>query len=75
MAKSKSKPAPSLPDALRSAIEASGISSYELGKLSGVDQSAIRRFMSGERDLRLEFAGKLATVLRLSLVQDRKPKI
>ncbi len=50
-------------EALRRAIEASGKTVNQIGAEAGVSHSVILRFQSGERDLRLETADKLATVL------------
>ena len=50
---------------LKAAIKRSGMSSYRLGKLSGVTPQQIRRFVGGERDLQLVNAGKLALALGL----------
>ena len=52
---------------LKAAIKRSGMSSYRLGKLSGVTPQQIRRFLVGERDLQLVNAGKLALALGLGL--------
>lgn len=52
---------------MRTAIAKSGLSSYALGKLAGVDPAMVDRFKSGERSLRLDTAGKLAGVLNLQL--------
>ena len=65
--------AATLSDQLRAAIAASGQTHYRLAKTSGVSATVIDRFVSGERDLKLGTAGKLATVLRLRLV-DFAPK-
>lgn len=60
--------------ALRAAIEASDMTVYELAKRSGVDKSAIGRFMAGERDLVFERAGQLFEILGLELRPTKKPK-
>lgn len=52
---------------LRQAAEASGLSINELARQSGVNLSAVSRFMSGQRDLRLQSAAKLAAALNLEL--------
>jgi transcriptional regulator with XRE-family HTH domain len=62
----KHKPMP-IPDALRSAIKASGLTHYAVGKLADVSVSVVDRFMSGERDIRLETAAKIAAALGLEL--------
>ena len=50
---------------LKAAIKASDKSAYQIAKESGVDQMSISRFMSGTRDIRLETADKLASVVGL----------
>jgi transcriptional regulator with XRE-family HTH domain len=52
---------------LKAAITKSGLTHYALASLAGVTPSQIDRFMSGERDLRLESAGKIAAALGLEL--------
>ena len=52
---------------LKAAIEASGESRYALSCKSGVQQSALSRFMGGSRSLSLESAARLAEVLGLEL--------
>lgn len=49
------------------AIEDRGESILALSKLSGVSQPQLSRFVSGERDLRLESAEKLCHALGLEL--------
>lgn len=72
--KRPSKPTPSnaareLPEQLRDTIEQRGVTPYELGKAAAVDTAVISRFLSGERDIRLATAGRLATALGLKLVE------
>lgn len=43
----------------------------EIAGASGVDVSVIYRFLSGERGITLETAGKLASYLRLSLTLEK----
>ena len=57
----------SLGAALKRAIEASDLTVYEIAKRAGVSQIVISRFLSGERDIRLETADRLAEVLGLKL--------
>jgi transcriptional regulator with XRE-family HTH domain len=56
-----------LPTHLRTAIKSSGKTVYRIAQESGVAHPIILRFLSGERDIRLETAEKLATALRLEL--------
>jgi len=62
-------------DILRKAILDSKVSAYRLAIESGVDQAAISRFVSGQRDLRLESAGKIANALGLRLTKDKRRKV
>ena len=66
--KSKSKAKPkTIVDQLRQAIRGSGLTHYRIAKDAAIRPDMIDRFMSGERDLRLETAGKVARVLNLEL--------
>ena len=71
------KPAPArhaLPAQLREIIASRGLNPTELGQLAGVDPTVIARFVAGERDLRLETAGRIAAALGLRLVEVARPK-
>ena len=59
---------------IRSAIADSGHGPYALAKLSGVDEAAIRRFVSRERSLSLESADRIASALGLQLVRKARAK-
>ena len=65
----KRKPAgpPTISDQFRSAIIASGLTRYAIGKAAGVDPAVTSRFVSGERTLRLETVDRIAAVLGLRL--------
>ena len=52
---------------LLAAIEDSGMTAYAIAKRAGTTQAVLRRFMLGQRDLRLETAAKIAEVLGLEL--------
>ena len=58
-----------LVDGLRGAIIDSGLTHYAIGKASGVDTAVIDRFVSGERDIRLETAGRIAAALGYKLAK------
>lgn len=64
----------SISDQLRHAIEDSGLSRYRIAKESGLSQSLLSRFMSGDRGLSLEAIDKLGTLLGFRLVLDRISK-
>jgi len=61
------------------AIRASGLTQKELSELSGIDQGALSRFLTGNtkvrRTLSMPTADKLCRVLGLELVQTHKPKL
>ncbi len=52
---------------IRAAIEKSGKSVYQIAKETGVAHPVILRFLSGERDIRLATADRLATWLGLEV--------
>jgi len=54
---------------IREVIESRGITAYALGKEAGVDATVVGRFLSGERDLRLATADRIAAALGLRLVE------
>jgi plasmid maintenance system antidote protein VapI len=56
---------------LRQAIADSGQSEYAIAKGSGVSQSVVNRFVSGERGISLETAAKLCDYLGLDLTSCR----
>ena len=56
-------------DTFKAAIKASGKTHYRIAKVAGIKPAIIDRFMSGERDLRLATAAKIAEVLGLELVK------
>ncbi len=57
----------SIADSLKQAISASNRSVYQIAKESGISQIVITRFLSGERDIRMATADKLARALNLQL--------
>ncbi len=54
---------------LRDVIESRELTAYALGKEAGVDATVVGRFLSGERDLRLATADRIALALGLRLVE------
>ena len=58
-----------LADQLREIIASRGLTAYGLGRDAGVDAGVIHRFLAGERDIRLETAGRIAAALGLRLVE------
>ena len=57
----------SLSEDLRLAIRKSGKSVYQIAKAANVSQIVVSRFLSGERDIRMETADRLAEVLDVKL--------
>ncbi len=58
---------------LKQAITDSGLTHYAIGKAADVDIGSIDRFMSGERDLRLVTASKIAEALGYELMKTVTP--
>lgn len=54
---------------LRRAIIVSGLTHYAIGKAAGVAPAVIDRFVSGERDLRMATASKIADALGYGLMK------
>jgi hypothetical protein len=54
-------------DALRTAIKTSPKSVYQIAKDAGISQIVISRFLSGERDIRLATADRLARALGIAV--------
>ncbi len=74
----KKQPAPrvdkhTLSYQLREIIASRGLTAYALGQEAGVDATVVGRFLSGERDLRLGTADRLAAALGLRLVEVARP--
>ncbi len=59
---------------LKDAITDSGRTHYAIGKEAGIRPDLLDRFMSGERDLRLATAGKIAAVLGYVLTKTESEK-
>ncbi len=53
---------------LKKAMQRSSKTSYRIAKEAGVSQIMVSRFLSGERDIRLATADRLAHVLGLKLM-------
>ena len=54
-------------DALRVAIQGSSKSVYQICKEAGISQIVVSRFLSGERDIRLATADRLAKALGIGV--------
>jgi DNA-binding phage protein len=58
-----------LSQALKDALRASDKSMYQIAQDAGVSQIVLSRFLSGERDIRMATADKLAEALGLKLAK------
>lgn len=58
-----------LSQTLRDALRASDKSMYQIAQDAGVSQIVVSRFLSGERDIRMATADKLAEALGLNLAK------
>jgi len=58
-------------DALRRAIQSSPKTVYQICKETGISQIVVSRFLSGERDIRLATADRLAKALGIEVVSHR----
>lgn len=59
---------------LRKAVQDSELTLYAIAKGSGIAYSVLYRFVSGERDLTLETATKLADFFGMRLTRPKRPK-
>ncbi len=64
----------SFSEIIRAAVKKSGLTHYRIAKDAGVAPAILDRFVTGQRDITLGTASKVAQVLGLSLVQDGKNK-
>ena len=72
MAMRKTSTTSGLEAPLRQAMAESGMSQRQLATLAGVDPAQISYFMQGKRSLTLRSAGKIAALLGMELVQNKK---
>ena len=71
---SRKRKAKKVSDQIRAAIESSGVSIYRIAAETGIDKSALSRFMSGERGLSTTALDSLGEFLGLEIVvRKRKP--
>ncbi len=59
-------------EAVREAIEGSGIQPAEIARRSGIDKAALSRFLRGDVGLSIESIEKLAPVLGLQIIVKKK---
>ena len=62
-----------LSDQIRQAVKDCGLTRYRLMKITGIDESALGRFVSGERGLSFDALDALADYLQIDIVV-RGPK-
>ena len=55
-------------DQIRQAVDDCGLSRYAISKVTGIAQSTLSRFMSGERGLPMKTLNRLADFLDLNVV-------
>ncbi len=63
-----------LSDQIRDAVRKSGLSGYRICEKTGIEPASLSRFLSGERGMSLASLDKLAALLRLKIVVERKRK-
>jgi len=59
---------------IREAIEGADVSRYRIAKETGIEESTLSRFLSGERGLSMEALDTLAMYFGLELVPRRKER-
>ena len=62
-----------LTDQLREAIDASGLTRYQIAKETGIDESALAKFYNGHRGLSMQALNALGECLELTINMRRKP--
>jgi transcriptional regulator with XRE-family HTH domain len=70
-AESATPEAGGISDSLRRAIQSSPKSVYQICKETGISQIVVSRFLSGERDIRLATADRLAKALGIEVTSHR----
>lgn len=63
-----------LRESLVAAMQESGLTSYRIGKDTGLHPTQLDRFVSGERDLSLTSADKLCRYFGMRLTRPKKPQ-
>jgi len=63
-----------LQDQLRQAVQDSGLTLYAIAKGAKIAYPVLYRFASGERDLTLETATRLADFFGMKLTRPKRPK-
>jgi transcriptional regulator with XRE-family HTH domain len=63
-----------LTEQLREAIETAGVTRYEIAKQTGVSQSALSKFVLGQRGLSNKAMDAVGEYLGLAICKKRQPK-
>ena len=63
-----------LSDQLREAIDAAGVSRYEIARQTGVSETTLCRFVSGERGISVDAMDRIGQYLGLSIVRPKKKR-
>ena len=63
-----------LTDQIREAIDASGLTRYQIAKETGIDESALAKFYNGHRGLSMQAMNALGEFLQLKIILGRKPE-
>ena len=66
--------AETISDQIRAAIASSGLTRYEISKQTGIQQSNLSRFVSGQTALSTTTVDKLGKLLGLQIVVKKKRK-
>jgi transcriptional regulator with XRE-family HTH domain len=59
---------------LRDVIQSRGLTAYAVARDAGVDPGMVSRFLTGERDIRLATADRIALALNVRLVEIARAK-
>jgi len=63
-----------LSEQIRAAIEAAGVTRYRISKDTGISESMVSKFMSGDRGLSMEYLDVLGEYLELDVVRRQERK-
>ena len=63
-----------LAESIRAAMQASGLTRYQLSQQTGIAQAVLGRFAAGQRDITLSTAAKLLPALGLELNTTKRKK-
>ena len=63
-----------LAESIRAAMQASGLTRYQLSQQTGIAQAVLGRFAAGQRDITLSTASRLLPALGLELGTTKRKK-